>query len=59
MESQDRVLEAMKKAGTPLSAGQLADLTGLDKKEVEKAMKGLKAAEKIESPIRCKWQACQ
>lgn len=45
----------MKKAGKPLKAGEVAELSGLDKKAVEKAMDELKKADQIESPKRCFW----
>lgn len=57
MDNLGKVLEAMKTAGEPVNAGQIVELSGLDRKEVDKAMKVLKKEEKIESPIRCKWQA--
>lgn len=53
MSTEQKVLEAMKKAGKPLKTGEIAELTGLDKKEVEKAIKKLKKEGKIESPKRC------
>ncbi|WP_456465268.1 winged helix-turn-helix transcriptional regulator [Persephonella sp.] len=53
MSVEQKVLEAMKKAGKPLKTGEIAELTGLDKKEVEKAIKKLKKEGKIESPKRC------
>ena len=56
MESAEKVLAAMKQAGTPLNAGKLVELTGLDRKEVDKAMKTLKANGAIESPKMCYWQ---
>ncbi len=56
MESKELVLEAMKKAGIPVNAGKLVDLTGLDRKEIDKAMKQLKADGSIESPKVCFWQ---
>lgn len=56
MEAAAKVLSAMKKAKKPVSAGEIAELTGLDKKEVDKAMKELKAEEKITSPKRCYWE---
>ncbi len=56
MDTVDKVLDAMKKAGKPVNAGTLVKLTGLDKKDVEKAMKTLKESEKIFSPKRCLWQ---
>ena len=53
METKDQVLDAMKKAGAPINAGKLVELTGLDRKEVDKAMKQLKAEGAIESPKVC------
>ncbi len=57
--SAEKVLETMKKAGRPLRSGEIAHLSGLDKKEVEKAMKVLQKEGKIESPARCVWQPKQ
>lgn len=45
----------MKEAGQPLNAGKIAELSGLDRKEVDKAMKQLKAEGAIVSPVCCKW----
>jgi len=56
MELAEKVLEAMKKAGVPVNAGKLVELTGLDRKEVDKAMKTLKANDAIVSPKNCFWQ---
>ncbi|MGB4414723.1 MAG: MarR family transcriptional regulator [Paludibacter sp.] len=56
METKEQVLEAMKKAGVPLNAGKIVELTGLDRKEVDKAMKQLKTEGAIESPKNCFWQ---
>jgi len=54
--STEKVIEAMQVAGKPLKAGEIAEAAGLDKKEVDKAMKVLKAEEKIVSPKRCFWE---
>ncbi len=54
--SAEVVLETLKSAGEPLSAGQIAEKSGLDKKVVEKAMNQLKKEEKIVSPKRCFWE---
>ncbi|MDR0484775.1 MAG: MarR family transcriptional regulator [Alphaproteobacteria bacterium] len=50
------VLNAMKTAGKPLTVGEVATLTGLDRKVVDKAFKDLKTEGAIVSPIRCKWE---
>jgi biotin operon repressor len=55
MDNKSKVLETMKKAGEPLNAGKIAELSGLDRKEVDKAMKELKDEGAIISPVRCKW----
>ena len=56
METKEKVLATMKEAGTPLNAGKIAELSGIDRKEVAKAMKLLKEEGAIVSPVRCKWQ---
>jgi hypothetical protein len=56
METAEKVLEAMKNVGTPVNAGKLVELTGLDRKEVDKAMKQLKTQGAIVSPKVCFWQ---
>ena len=55
MENKEKVLKAMRAAGEPLNAGKIAEITGLDRKEVDKAMKALKEEGAIISPVRCKW----
>ena len=56
MSAEKTVLDTMKKAGEPLNAGKIAELSGLNRKEVDKAMKALKASGDIVSPKRCYWQ---
>jgi biotin operon repressor len=56
METTDKVLEALKQAGEPVNAGKVAEMTGIDRKEVDKAINKLKADGVIESPKRCFWQ---
>lgn len=55
MEVKEKVLQVMKDAGEPLNAGKIAEVSGLDRKEVDKAMKQLKEEGAIVSPVRCKW----
>lgn len=56
MESKDKVLDIMKKAGEPLNAGKIVELSGLDRKDVDKAMASLKKEGTILSPKRCFWE---
>ena len=57
METVEIVLNKMKELNAPVNATTIAKETGLDKKDVDKAMAQLKKEEKIFSPVRCKWQA--
>jgi chromosome segregation and condensation protein ScpB len=41
-ETKKKVLEAIKKAGKPVAAGEIVEATGLERKEVDKAMNALK-----------------
>lgn len=56
MDASNQVLEAMKKAGKPLNAGKVTELTGIDRKQVDKIMNKLKENGTIVSPLRCYWQ---
>ena len=55
MTEKEQVLDAMRKASEPLNAGKVAELTGLDRKVVDKAFAELKKEGAIVSPVRCKW----
>ena len=55
MDAKEKVLATMKEAGLPLNAGKIAELSGLDRKEVDAAMKQLKTEGAIVSPVPCKW----
>lgn len=56
MDAQQQVLEAMIQAGEPVNAGKVVELTGMDRKAVDKAMNELKKSGAITSPKRCFWQ---
>jgi len=56
MSGKDKVLEAMKKAGKPVNVSDVAKISSMEKSEVEKAFKDLKADGSIISPVRCKWE---
>ena len=57
METREIVFATMKKAGKALKTAEVADLAGLEKKDVEKAIKQLNTEGKVFSPVRCFWQA--
>ena len=40
----------------PVNAGKIAEVTGLDRKVVDKAFDALKKEGAIVSPVRCKWE---
>ena len=51
--------EAMREFGVPVNAGKIAENTGIDRKEVDKAFAELKKEGAIISPVRCKWTPAQ
>lgn len=55
MDAKEKILETMRTENQPLNAGKIAELSGLDRKVVDKAMTQLKNEEKIVSPKRCYW----
>ena len=56
MEAKELVLQAMREIGEPVNAGKIAEITGLDRKVVDKAFEALKKEGAIVSPVRCKWE---
>ena len=56
MEAKEQVLQAMREIGEPVNAGKIAEMTGLDRKVVDKAFDALKKEGAIVSPVRCKWE---
>ena len=56
MSDKEIVLEIMKKAGEPVNAGKVTEMSGLDRKVVDKAFNELKKEGAIVSPVRCKWE---
>lgn len=56
MDIKETILTVMKEAGKPISAGEVEKLSGLDRKDIDKAFKELKKEEAIVSPVRCKWE---
>ncbi len=58
MESKEKqVLEAMKQAGKELKTAEIAELSGVEKKEVSKIISNLKKLGLVESPKRCYYKA--
>lgn len=53
MEFEKVVFETLKKSDQPLKGKEIAELSGIEKKEVDKAIKKLKKEEKIFSPKNC------
>jgi biotin operon repressor len=52
-DNEKKILEVMKKAGKPVKSGEVAEITGLDQKEVGKIIAGLKKQGKVISPKNC------
>lgn len=56
MDLNEKVLKTFVEAGKPLKTGELAELSGIDKKEISKIIKTLKTEGKIHSPKRCYYE---
>jgi hypothetical protein len=56
METTEKVMEALVKAGKPMKSGEIAELTGIEKKDVDNAIKKLKKDDKIGSPKVCYYE---
>ena len=56
MDIKEQVLQVIREAGKPVSAGEVEKLSGLDRKDIDKAFQALKKEEAIVSPVRCKWE---
>lgn len=56
MDTKELVLKTLAEAGKPLKGGEIATMTGIDKKEVDNAIRKLKKEEKITSPKACYYQ---
>lgn len=50
---EDKILSTLKEAGKPLKSGEIAEISGLDKKIVDVSIKKLKCEDKIFCPKRC------
>ncbi|MGL5675970.1 MAG: MarR family transcriptional regulator [Cellulosilyticaceae bacterium] len=57
MEAKEKVLSLLQDKAEPMKAGEIAEALEIDKKEVDKAIKVLKADEAISSPKRCYYAA--
>lgn len=57
MEPKATVLNTLKNSDKPLKGGEIAEISGLEKKVVDKAIKELKTENLIEVPKRCFYQA--
>ena len=55
MDERNTVIEAIRNVGEPVNASKVAELTGLDKKVVDKVFAQLKKDGTIVSPVRCKY----
>jgi uncharacterized membrane protein len=52
-EKEQKVLEAMEKAGKPIRPGDVVKISGLPKDEVSKIIRDLKKQGEVISPKRC------
>ncbi len=57
METKEKVLKLLSDSGRPMKLGEISEISGIDKKELDKAIKDLKKEEKITSPKMCFYEA--
>lgn len=57
MESTVKVLEVLKSAIQPMKVAEIAEKLGVEKPEIDKAIKQLKKEDKIFSPKNCFYSA--
>ena len=57
MDPKETVLKTLQESDKPLKGGEIAELSGLEKKLVDKAIKQLKNEDLIEVPKRCFYSA--
>lgn len=50
---EKKVLAAMKKAGKPVRPGEVAEMIGVESKEISKVISKLKKSGEVISPKRC------
>lgn len=55
----EKVLAVLKASDKPLKSAEIAEQSGLEKSDVDKAIKALKKEEKIISPQRCYYAAAE
>lgn len=56
VDNKAKVMKVLHESGKALKAGEIAELSGLEKTVVDKVMKELKKDEEIISPKRCYWE---
>ena len=57
MDTKETVYNALKDAGKALKNKEIAEITGLEVKEIAKAITALKKEDKVESPKNCFYSA--
>ena len=55
--NNNKVFETLKNNGEPMKAGEIAEVSGIDQKEVDKALKTLLAEDFVQSPKKCYYEA--
>ena len=53
MDNNQKIIDSFTAAKKPLKAGEVAEITGIEKKEVEKLIKKMTVEGKLYSPVRC------
>jgi DNA-binding IclR family transcriptional regulator len=57
MENSKKIMEALAASGQPMKAAEIAEATGIDKKEIDKTIKKLVTEGQLHQPKRCFYAA--
>lgn len=55
MDNREKVIKVFRESDEPLNATKVSQISGVDKKEVDRIMRDLKKDKTIYSPKRCYW----
>lgn len=56
MEVNDKIIEILTLKGEPMKSVEISETSGIEKKEIDKAIKKMVSDDILESPKRCFYQ---
>lgn len=59
MDVKEKIIEILKKSKNPLKSVEIAQISGIDKKDIDKSIKDLVKENKVFSPKKCFYNITQ